>query len=587
MGRLPGSQYLHLAIGLPLRNEQSLDALLAQIYDPASTNYHHYLTPEQFTEQFGPAEKDYAAVISFARTNGLTVTATYPNRTLVDASGSVADIERVFHVTMRVYRHPEEARMFYAPDVEPVLDLAVPVLHISGLDNYSLPHPMNLKMEPANQPFNATSQSGSGPGGTYAGYDFRAAYVPGVSLDGSGQMAGLVEFDGYYANDIATYENAGGLPHVPLTNVLVDGATGSAGGNNDEVALDIEMAIAIAPGLSGVIVYEESNGNPWVDILAHIANDNLAKQISCSWGGGSPDSASEQIFKQMAVQGQSFFNASGDSDAFTGSVPFPSDSTNITQVGGTSLTTTGPGGAWVSETVWNWGLQKHKYVGSSGGISTYYSIPIWQQGINMTTNRGSTTMRNIPDVALTADNIWVAYNNGSSGGFGGTSCAAPLWAGFAALVNQQAAAAAKPPVGFINPAVYAIGKGPNYNTDFHDVITGNNTNKNSGNKFFAGPGYDLCTGWGTPNGVDLINALAPPPALLPLAFQMVTQTNDAIMFAWNTVTGLVYQVQYKTNLLQTNWIDLGGPIIATNTATTTSDIIGTEPQRFYRIGLTQ
>jgi subtilase family serine protease len=245
-----------------------------------------------------------------------------------------------------------------------------------------------------------------------------------------------------------------------------------------------------------------------------MANDNLAKQISCSWGGGSADPTSEGIFKQMAAQGQSFFNASGDSDAFTGSITFPSDSTNITQVGGTTLTTTGPNGSYVSETVWNWGLDQGSYVGSSGGISTYYPIPGWQQGINMTANHGSTTLRNIPDVALTGDNVYVKYGNGSSGTFGGTSCAAPLWAGFTALVNQQAVASGRATVGFVNPAIYTIGKGANYAVDFHDITTGNNTWPGSPANFYAVPGYDLCTGWGTPAGQSLINALAGPPDTL-------------------------------------------------------------------------
>src|SRR5208283_4964003 len=115
--------------------------------------------------------------------------------------------------------------------------------------------------------------------------------------------------------------------------------------------------------------------------------------------------------------------------------------TNITQVGGTTLTTTGPGGTYVSETVWNWGYvaSAGQYLGSSGGVSANYSITAWQQGINMTTNQGSTTLRNVPDVALAADNVLVIYNNGAREMVGGTSCAAPLWAGFAALVNQRAA----------------------------------------------------------------------------------------------------------------------------------------------------
>jgi uncharacterized repeat protein (TIGR01451 family) len=210
----------------------------------------------------------------------------------------------------------------------------------------------------------------------------------------------------------------------------------------------------------------------------------------------------------MAAQGQSFFNAVGDSDAFTGAIPFPAESPNITQVGGTTLTTSGPLGSWVSERVWNWGGG----IGTCGGISTTYSIPVWQQGINMTTNQGSTTMRNMPDVALTADNIYIIADDGiPEPGTGGTSCAAPLWAGFTALVNQQAAQGTQAPVGFINPTIYALAKGPLYGATFHDIVLGNNTSPTSTNLFFAVPGYDLCSGWGTPSGTNLIDILAPPP----------------------------------------------------------------------------
>src|SRR4029077_13737661 len=106
---------------------------------------------------------------------------------------------------------------------------------------------------------------------------------------------------------------------------------------------------------------------------------------------------------------------------YTGQIPFPSDSPNIVEVGGTTLSTLSAGGAWSSETTWNWG----NGTGSSGGISTVYSIPSWQQGISMASNQGSTTKRNLPDVALTADNVYVVYNTSTTGVFGGTSCAAP------------------------------------------------------------------------------------------------------------------------------------------------------------------
>jgi len=505
--RLPGSQRLTLAIGLPWRNPDALSLLLAQLYDPTSPNYRQFLTPAQFAERFAPSEADYNAVIEFVSARGLQVTGLHPNRLLLDVTGSVADIENTFHVTLRVYPHPAEARTFFAPDAEPSLDLAVAVSAISGLDNYHLPRPMNLK--PRGQGRSAgVPNTGSGPYGNYMGNDFRVAYVPGVALTGSGQAVGLLEFDGYFTNDIAAYEQQAGLPNVTVTNVLIDDFSGDPGSNDDEVSLDIEMVVSMAPGISKILVYEANTNNSGNDILNRMATDNAAKQLSASWTFPT-DANTDPIFKEFAAQGQSYFNASGDSDAYTGEIPTPAADTNITIVGGTTLTTSGPGGSWVSERVWNWGAG----TGSGGGVSTNYTIPSWQRGLNMVTNQGSTTQRNIPDVALTADNVWVIYNNGEAGSFGGTSCAAPLWAAFTALVNEQALANGKPIVGFVNPAIYTLGKQASYSICFHDIITGNNTNSSSSNKFMAVPGYDLCTGWGTPNGINLIDALGTPDEL--------------------------------------------------------------------------
>ncbi len=518
-GRLLPTKSLQLSIGLPLRNEAALDDLLRQIYDPASPEFHHYLTPEQFAARFGPAEQDYQAVIDFVKANGLTVTGTHLNRVVLDVSGSVANIERVFHVTLHTYRHPVEARDFYAPDVEPSVDLAVPILQVSGLNNYSLPH-SSMKAEAIVSPNGATPNSGSGPGGTYMGNDFRAAYVPGVTLNGSGQNVALVQFAGYVSNDIAAYISRAGLTAHPfnLTNVPVNGGVSVPGPANGEVCLDIEMVISMAPAVSRIIVYEAPNGSTsWSTMLSRIANDNLAKQIGCSWSGGNPDPAVDAIFKQMASQGQSFYCASGDYDAFNGSIPFLLDKTNITLVGGTALTTTGPGGAYVSESVWNERTPNPNggNWGSSGGISPTYGIPGWQQGVSMAGNQGSTTMRNVPDVALTGQNVFIVADTNQLENASGTSCAAPLWAGFTALVNQQAAMLGKPSVGFVNPAIYAIGLGPNYASDFHDTMTGDNTWSGSPTRFYAASGFDLCTGWGSPAGQNLINALAGP--LDPLA----------------------------------------------------------------------
>jgi uncharacterized repeat protein (TIGR01451 family) len=514
-GQLSAATEMNLAIGLPLRNQAALSNLLQQIYDPSSPNYRHYLTPEEFTAQFGPTEQDYQKVVNFARAGGLTVTRTNGNRMLVDVSGNVSDIERAFHLTLRTYRHPTEARDFFAPDVEPSVAADVPVLHVSGLDNYILPRPaLHVKPLPG-----AKTALGSGPVGTYMGYDFRNAYAAGAPQTGSGQSVGLFELDcGFYQSDITAYEIQAGLPNVPVQPVLLDGYNGGPGSSdaNGEVSLDIEMAISMAPGVSTVFVFEGSTPD---DVLNAMAADSQVSQLSASWGYPI-DAVTEQIFQQFAAQGQSFFNASGDGLAWVGPIFTPCDDPYITIVGGTTLTTD-INGAWASEKVWNMGpgyvepnnWNVDGYWGSGGGISTTYSIPGWQTNIIMTTNHGSTTFRNIPDVALTADNIYVIYGGGNAAEFIGTSAATPLWAGFMALVNQQAVANGKPTIGFINPTIYALAGGTNYASLFNDITNGNNFWPGSPNRFRAVPGYDLCTGWGTPNGTNLIIALAGAPVL--------------------------------------------------------------------------
>jgi len=541
LGDLPATNQLHLALGVPLRDAAGLDAVLGQLYDPTSPLFHQYLTPQQFTDQFGPTAADYQAICDFARSNHLAITATNANRLLLDVTGTAAAVQSAFHVHLRVYRHPTENRNFFAPDAEPTVDSSIPIADISGLNNYSRPHPHLVQRDSATA-VSATPRTGSGSGGTYAGNDFRAAYLPGVTLTGTGQSLGLVEFDGYYPSDISAYESAFGLPAVPLQTVLLDGyngtpTTGSESGN-PEVSLDIEMAVAMAPGLSNIVVFEAGPNGLQNDVLMSMVTNSQIHQLSCSWGwAGGPTTTTDNLFKEMSAQGQSFFNAAGDSDAFTTGASSvngvdntslqnaPSSCPYLTVVGGTTLTTTGPGGAWSGETVWNWGLTKGSYVGGSGGISSYYGIPSWQAGVSMSANGGSSSCRNTPDVALTADNIFVDYGDGSSGTFGGTSCAAPLWAGLTAMMNEQAHTGGRTPVGFLNPAIYALGAGSTYSATFHDITTGSNTWSSSPNNFYAKSGYDLCTGWGTPSGQALINALAGLPD--PLEISVGTGFNSS------------------------------------------------------------
>jgi hypothetical protein len=503
LGPLSPQARLNLAIGLPLRNSENLNLFVEQVADPTSPAYRQYLSAPEFAERFGPTEKDYNALIGFFRANGFVISGTHANRMILDVSGPVSAIEQTFHVTMTAWQHPRRGQ-FFAPDRDPSVEADVELLDVSGLDNFALPAPMDMNLTPLNSV--TPMVTGSGPYSLFIGKDFRAAYAPGVTLTGAAQTIGLIEFDGYYAADLTANFKQAGLPVVPAQTVLLDGFNGAPGSGNIEVILDIVMAGYMAPG-SSVLVYEGLTPN---DVLNRAATDNTARQISCSWTFSPINATTEQIFKEMIAQGQSFLQASGDSGKYTGAIMPPADDPNVTVVGGTALTTTGPGGAWLSETAWS---------GSGGGVSTTYAIPTYQQGTNVTAAGGSNSMRNIPDVAmLAAPEIFLIANNGIGYEVGGTSAAAPLWAGFTSLANQQAASSQKAAAGFLNPALYTIGNGSHDSSDLHDITTGSN-----GASAIAG--YDLATGWGTPAGQSLINDLIS----LPGAASFTLTTSAAVV----------------------------------------------------------
>jgi subtilase family serine protease len=495
---LPPTQLLRLNIALPLRNEAELDDLLQDLYDPESPLFHQFLSVEEFTDRFGPSEEDYAEVVRFAQQNGLTVTGTFPNRMVLNVTGSVANIERAFQVTMASYQHPTEHRTFYSPDREPSPALSVPLWHISGLDNFSIPHPVSLRRDSEVR----GNTTGSGPSGYFLGSDMRKAYYGGTTLTGSGQSVGLLEFAGYNINDVKAYFSKVKQPlNVAVVGVSTDGSSLSCTGGCDdtEQVLDIEEAISMAPGMSQVRVYVSDTSD--VSMFNKMATENKAKSLSCSWGWSPADPTSDDpIFKEFAAQGQNLFVASGDSGAYkSGSrYVYPADDAYVTSVGGTDLTTNGAGGSWKSETAWRY---------SGGGISpNHIAIPSYQKaaGVITTANQGSKIYRNSPDVAAEANtDNYICYNGTCAGGWGGTSFAAPRWAGFLALVNQQSVAHGRPTIGFINPTIYKFGLGSSYSTEFHDITSGIN------GTYSTEKGYDLVTGWGSPKGTGLINALAP------------------------------------------------------------------------------
>jgi kumamolisin len=501
LNRLPATQSLRVDIVLPLRDPAGLEKFLQEIYDPSSSSYRRFLTAPEFTARFGPSQEDYDAVVGYAKANGFTVVGGSRDGMDVQLEGSVTSIEAAFHVSMGVYQHPTENRTFYAPDREPTVDLPFSLWHISGLDNYSIPRPALVHRDLS---VKSNTTTGSCPSSSYCGSDMRAAYYGSGSLTGAGQTLGLFEFYGYDIADVNTYfTNSGQTNNVPIDGISTDGTSLTciykSGCDDTEQTIDITQAVSMAPGLTALYVFVGSTDTAiFSSMSTHLP---LSAQLSSSWTWSPSDASTDDpYFEKFAAQGQNLFQAAGDSGKYNprSVAVFPADDAHVTVVGGTDLATSGPGGTWVSETAW---------VDGGGGYYPPDDIPIpsWQKltGVITSANKGSTTLRNSPDVAAEANfDFYVCADQTTctANYYGGTSFAAPMWAGYLALANQQAVANGAPTLGFINPLIYPIGLGSGYDTAFHDITSGSNG-------YPAVTGYDLATGWGSPNGAGLINAL--------------------------------------------------------------------------------
>jgi len=514
-GRLPAGQTLQLNLVLPVRDQAGLDAFVAAVNDPYSPSYRQFLTVPEFTQRFGPTQQDYDAVLAFAKSSGLTVVGGTRDGLDVQVKGSVAAIQSAFHVNLLTFKHPTEDRTFYAPDREPTTSLPFSLWHVSGLDNYSIPHPMYVKRSDyaaahgiPREEVVTHATTGSGPSASFLGSDMRAAYYGGTALTGAGQNLGLFEYLGTDLADLTTYfKNVGQTNSVPITLLSTDGTSTSclytkAGGDCDdtEQTLDMTQAIGMAPGLASLVMYIGSTDT--AIISAKTTHRPLPTTIGCSWGWTPADpSTLNPYFEKMSAQGQNFFAASGDSSTWSSSnEAWPADNAYVVSVGGTDLVTASAAGPWKSETAWT---------DSGGGISPdSIPIPAWQQlaGVINSSNKGSTTLRNGPDVSANANFSFYTCADQTTclaNEYGGTSFAAPMWAAYIALANEQLVNNGDKTLGFIDPTLYPLALSSSYAADFHDITSG------TSGSYSAEVGYDLVTGWGSPNGAALINALAP------------------------------------------------------------------------------
>jgi hypothetical protein len=506
VGPVPESTVLKMALGLPVQNAQALQTFIQAVNDPNSPSFRAYLTPQAFAAQYAPTQASYAAVSSFAQAHGLTVTSTYSNNLLLDVSGTAAQLAQAFHVNLGNYV-AADGTTFYAPDRAPSLDLTTSVTGVAGIDNRSL---------------TAKHSSGTGVGGALTASDLRRAYAPCTSLTGSSQSIGIFSRGTFDPKDITGYEAAsfknypvalGGNPNVPVIHRSVSGYTGPSSDFKYETTLDIEMAIALAPKLQEVDVFESDPNSATFDVdtltLMASATYGHILQFSSSFGFSVYKMTSTPL-QALQSMGQAMFVASGDGGAYAPvGAGTPGGNEPYTMVGGTLLTFSGS--SYVSEVGWP----------LSGGGNQGFAIPSYQSALLSAeavpfANGASRTFENMPDVSMVADNIQVQWQGSTLGGGGGTSASTPLWASFLALANDQLSTTSgtAPPAGFPNPTLYGIAQ-TMYGTCFHDITSGNTSNSSNSAGYTAGPGYDLVTGIGSPQ-CELIYQLGSTTPLTPV-----------------------------------------------------------------------
>lgn len=477
-----------------------------------------YLTGEEYERQYGADPQDMERVAEFARSHGLQVVEQSAARRSVVLSGTVQAAEAAFGVTLEDYEYPQGTYRGRVGPVSIPAELGDIVEGVFGLDN-----------RPFAKPHFSRRAAGAAGATTFTPPALAHLYNFPSGVDGTGQTIGIIELGGgYRPADLRAYFKRLALPTPRVTSVSVDHARNHAVGSPDsadgEVVLDIEVAGAVAPG-ANIAVYFAPNRTDqnFLDALTTAIHDAKHKPsvISISWGG--PESAASQAFMQQfdaALQSATLLGitvcaASGDdgaaderADTWDGQphVDFPSASPWILSCGGTSLKASG--GAITAETVWNQHSadpQSHSFGATGGGISQFFPVPAYQQGISLPApaGTGGKSGRGVPDVAGDADPATgydVLVDGQFLQGFGGTSAVAPLWAGLIALISQGLGTRA----GFVNTLLYSRAQAAGA---FHDITQGDNKVGPNAVGYSATAGWDACTGLGTPDGQKILAAL--------------------------------------------------------------------------------
>ena len=481
-GAVASGQQLGLEVSLQPRNQTQLAAFLKAVSDPKSTSYKHYLTVAQYVAEYAPTAAQIAQVSAYLKSEGLTVGALTANHLTLAVSGTAAQAEKAFDVSLSTYKSADQS--FYANSSVPSLpaSIASVVSNVAGLNDVAL-HTADIHTEAA-APHAGTTLT---PTLAREGYNLTTDISDGYK--GTGKTIALAEFSAYGASDVAEYNSKYSLGAKAASVVNVDGGTTDTSGE-DEDELDIEVDYALAPGAT-IKVYEAPNSDAGeVALYAAIVSADTTS-ASSSWGEPETEednlTSDEADFQEAEAQGQSFFAASGDSGADDNgsslSVDYPASAPEVSGVGGTNLTVTS--GAWKSETGWS---------DSGGGQSTEFSTPSFQTSVN------SSGHREVPDVAAAGGNSspWEIYTEGEWTTVWGTSAAAPNWAGFVADYDTAATDLGGSPFGFANGEIYTVAESSAYSSAFHDVTSGNNGG------YSAGKGYDEVTGWGSYNAGNFI-----------------------------------------------------------------------------------